>query len=102
MTTNAPRAELEILGRRARELEGPRVIRAFEFGELERDRERPARRAEERLGELGIQPGELFVGRLLGQIDVRPESLDGTIIRHVDMRRRVVVAVIHRSKSSKT
>src|SRR6185436_17862401 len=72
-------AGLAELGRGARQFERARELRDLEPGEHQRDRERPRLLAEERLAQVGIERGQLLVGRLLGQLGVRPEALERTV-----------------------
>ena len=83
-------AQVAALRGAARQLEGARVIGTRKDGKLESDGEWKRGSAEERLAELGIERGDLFVARLLRQIDVRPEPLDRAIIRHRHARLIVV------------
>ena len=76
-----PRPDLDVLVRRARQLDRARVVVAVELRKPERDRERQRRRAEQRRAQLRMQRGELLVGRLFGEIRVGPEALERPVHR---------------------
>ena len=91
----APRraaASLVKLRRAARDRE-----RGVERGDLERwkhqrDGKRPRPLAEERFVQIRIERGELLVGRLLGQLRVRPEALERAVFRRIRGHLREVLA----------
>jgi hypothetical protein len=66
-----------------RQLQGARELRAVEIRKNQRDREGPRLRAEQRFVQIWIERGELLCGRHLGQIGVRPEPLEGTVLRRL-------------------
>src|SRR5262245_51767215 len=88
MTYARARANLAVLGRLPGEVERVRVVRPVEARELERHGKRPARRAEQRLRQRRVEIGELFVGWLFRQIEIRPESLERAVVGHVHGRGR--------------
>ena len=73
----SPVAGLAVLGRRARQLErlarSPARRSGGNTSVIENGR---GARAEQRLVQIGIERRELLVGRLLGQLGVRPEALE--------------------------
>src|SRR5207248_11494304 len=89
VTATIAGADLAVLGGGARHLDGACVLAAVERREFNRDGKRPLRRSEQRLAQLRIERGELLVGGLLGQIDVRPETFDRPMVWHRHARRFV-------------
>ena len=79
---SSPAPVSRILGRRRAPCSSARAKSgASSGGKHQRDRERPRPRAEQRLVQIGIERRQLLVGRLLGQIGVRPEALERPVLR---------------------
>src|SRR5262249_13788605 len=66
---------LPVVARGFRQLERAREVRRVEGRELQRDRERTRRRTKQRLVQVRVERGEFLGGRFLGQLRVRPETL---------------------------
>ncbi len=85
-------AGLAVFGRLPREVERAREVGRVERREHERDREGARLDAEQRLVQVGVERGELRVGRLLGQLRVRPETLEWSVLWRIRSHACVVLA----------
>src|SRR5262249_31477095 len=75
-----PRSGLAELRRRARQFQGAIEIWNVEVRKHECERKRPLLNAEQGLLQIRVNRRELFLGRLLRLIGVRPEPLKGAVL----------------------